>query len=147
MVKHTAFKLYKEKQESLKKIKDLKYTKLELKPYLKSESFSKDERILLVKMRSQCHDSKFIFRKMNQNSIMCSFGCNTIEDKEHAFTKCQPILSQITDQNEANYENIDQDIVKQKSAVTVFLKIDQKRRLAKEALLPGGATPGPMLVP
>ena len=147
LVKHSAFKLYKEKQTSLKKIRELKYEKLEIKPYLKSEVFTKEERTLLVKLRSQCHDSKSNFRKMNQHSLKCSFGCNAVEDQKHAFTQCQPILSKVSDTNEAQYENIDQDIYKQKSAVKVFLKIDHERRQAKEALLPGGATPGPMLVP
>lgn len=94
-----------------KEDKGVEIWKLWNKLYLTGELLTKEERTLLVSLRSQCHNSKSFVRKMNQNSVKCVFGCNTIEDQEHAFTKCQPILSKIADQNKANY---DLDIVEQK---------------------------------
>ena len=87
LIQSSAFKIYKEKQEGLSKIKDLKYDKLELKSYLKSQLFTKEERTLLVKLRSKCHDSKSNFRKMNQNNVKCSFGAMFKRIKNMPFPK------------------------------------------------------------
>ena len=135
MVKKAAFKLYKEKQESLKKIKDLKYDTLELNDYLRNKTFTREERELLVRLRSKCHDAKVNFRKMNKNNVNCSFGCNEIESQEHIFSNCLP-LKTCTIQTE--YENLDKETKNQKTTISVYVQIEQRRKKAKEALLPGG---------
>ena len=48
-------------------------------------------------------------------------------------------MSTSSEQNrEIKYEDIDSEMIKQKSAVEFFVKVDQERRAAMEAHLPGG---------
>ena len=136
LVKEAAFKQYKEKQESERKIRDLKYEKFELQKYLKSEVFSKEERELLVRLRSKCYNAKANFRKMHQNKTDCSFGCPEVEDQEHIFVNCQ----KFNKTHEVDFENIDKTVEKQKEVIEVFVNVDKERKHAMEALLPGGDT-------
>ena len=135
MVKKAAFKLYKEKQESLKKIKDIRYDTFELKEYLKSKTFTREERELLVKLRSKCHDAKANFRKMNNNKVDCTFGCAEMESQEHVFSNCPPLK---TSTIQTEYRNLDKETNKQKETISVYIEIERARKKAKEALLPEG---------
>ena len=47
-------------------------------------------------------------------------------------------MTKIENVRETKYEDIDSDMLKQKSTVEVFVKVDQERRKAKEAHLPWG---------
>ena len=134
LVNNAAFKLYKEKQETESKIKELKYEQFELKEYLSSELFSREERELLVMLRSKCYDVKANFRKMHQNKIECSFGCPEIEDQKHVFVNCQ----KLDNTHEVEYDYIDENAERQKKVMEVFVTVDKKRKQAVEALLPGG---------
>ena len=89
MVCKAALKMYKEKQKSESKIKDLKYEQLSLQEYLKSDMFSKDERKLLVRLRSKCHNSKTNFKMLYKNQTNCVLGCTENEDQEHVFINCE----------------------------------------------------------
>merc|ERR1712204_116589 len=100
--------------------------------------FSKIERELLVRLRSKCHDAKANFRKMNKNDVKCSFGCDEIECQEHIFSNCLPLQSRVSSTDTAEYQNIDSETEKQKSTIVIFMQIEQERKKAKEALLPGG---------
>ena len=142
MVSKAAFDLYKEKLMIQSKTKDLKYKKLEIQDYLRSDLFSKEERELLVKLRSKCHYSKANFKTRYQNKLNCTFGCQETETQEHVFQTCKEIKQKFS----LPYNDINQSVEKQKRIIEVFLKIDKERKTAMEALLPGGdQLPGPML--
>ena len=96
--------------------------------------FSKEERELLVRLRSKCYNAKANFRNMHQNKTNCTFGCPEVEDQEHIFVNCP----KINKTREVEFENIDKTVEKQKEVIEVFLNVDKERKLAMEALLPGG---------
>merc|ERR1711989_283291 len=141
MVKKAAFKSYTAKKETHQKIRNLEYEQLELKPYLKSNEFSGKERKLLTLLRSRCHPARNNFKKMHQNQIKCSFGCNEDEDQEHTFVRCEPIKANVISKN-VEYGDIFKETSKQKEVIEHFLKIETERIKAMEALLPGGGSQG-----
>ena len=115
---------------------------MEIQDYLRSDLFSKEERELLVKLRSKCHYSKANFKTRYQNKLNCTFGCQETETQEHVFQTCKEIKQKFS----LPYNDINQSVEKQKRIIEVFLKIDKERKTAMEALLPGGdQLPGPML--
>ena len=126
--------MYKEKQQTESKIKDISYEQLELNEYLKSEMFSKKERELLVNIRSKCYNAKSNFKRRHLNRTDCTLGCPETEDQKHIFLNCP----KVNEPSDVTYEDIDGSVIQQKTAVEVFLKIDKKRKQAIEALLTGG---------
>ena len=75
-VQISSFKyLLKEKEKSKKKLAYVKYSSLEMQPYIKSKQFSIKEKILLFSLRSGCHPAKLNFKKMNKGNLMCSLKC------------------------------------------------------------------------
>ena len=84
---------------------------------------------------------------MHLNNLKCSFGCDSDEDQYHIFQQCKPLKSH---KNQNVYMNIFREEMLQKEAVTKLLVIENRRLniLSKvsEKTLPGGQTPGPLLV-
>ena len=136
MVNEAAFKSYTAKKETYQKMRNLEYKQLELSPYLKSNEFSGKERKLLTLLRSRCHPARNNFKKMYQNQIKCNFGCNEKEDQEHIFMRCEPIIKNVTSKK-VEYGDIFKERDKQKETVEHFVKIEEERIKALEALLPG----------
>ena len=136
MVNEAAFKSYTAKKETYQKMRNLEYKQLELSPYLKSNEFSGKERKLLTLLRSRCHPARYNFKKMYQNQIKCNFGCTENEDQEHIFMRCEPIIKNVTSKK-VEYGDIFKERDKQKETVEHFVKIEEERIKALEALLPG----------
>ena len=75
---------------------------------------------------------------MFKNDTRCIFQCPDIEDQEHVFTQCYPIISQTTASNQIlNYDDIFGNIYQQKNIIKLFLLIDIKKQEVQEKLLPG----------
>ena len=119
--------------KGLSKIKTLEYTKLEVQEYLTSAMFNKQERQLLIDLRSKCHQSKENFRKLYKNNIKCRFGCDKDENQRHVFTECDKFKEY--DTNSGSYEGIFGNALSKKQTIEGFLKIDQARQ--QLTLLPG----------
>ena len=132
-VRKAAFALYIEEMKGLSKIKTLEYTKLEVQEYLTSAMFNKQERQLLIDLRSKCHQSKENFRKLYKNNIKCRFGCDKDENQRHVFTECDKFKEY--DTNSGSYEGIFGNALSKKQTIEGFLKIDQARQ--QLTLLPG----------
>ena len=119
-VKQAAFEQYIKMKESHSKLNEVKYTSLEIQPYLKSEMFNKEEMKLLYLLRSRCHKSKNNFRKMFKNNVQCLFGCNESESQIHVFIHCFPVISQTTASNIIlNYDDIFGSIHHQKQVIKI----------------------------
>ena len=116
LVEKAALKTYVAKKETHQKIRHLEYERLELKPYLKSNEFSGKERKLLTLLRSRCHPARNDFKKMYKNQIKCNFGCDEVEDQEHIFMRCEPIIKNVTSKN-VEYDDIFKDLDKQKEPI------------------------------
>ena len=133
-VRKLAFKFFTKEKEGHKKVQNIVYEDFAIQPYLKSKLFNAEERNLLFALRSKCHPAKNNFRKMNQNNLLCSWGCQKIENQAHVFKEC-PILSSCQQYPPIDY--IFGTLTEQKEAIKVFLPIEKKRKQLKENILPG----------
>ena len=88
LINNAAFRYFMELKDQHKKLNNMKYEHLRIQAYLVSKKFNKSERQLLYSLRSNCHKSKYNFKKMHRNHTLCSLSCPDIEDQEHIFTKC-----------------------------------------------------------
>ena len=143
-VRKAAFKFFIKEKEGHKKVQNIVYEDFAIQPYLKSKLFNAEERNLLFALRSNCHPAKNNFRKMNQNNLLCSWGCQKIENQAHVFKEC-PILSSC--QQYPPMEYIFGTLTEQKEALRVFLPIEKKRKQLKENILPGEAARTRALAP
>ena len=93
LINKAAFKYFMELKGHHKKLDNIHYEHFKIQPYLVSKTFNINERQLLYSLRSNCHKSKYNFKKMHRNQTLCSLGCPDIEDQEHIFTKCGQLKS------------------------------------------------------
>ena len=93
-------------KETHKKIDQIKYEEFRIQPYLKSKVVSQKKKKLLYLLRSQCHNSKYNFKKLNRNNLNCRFGCPEVEDQIHTFTKFPYLFSDYLNKPKTLYENI-----------------------------------------
>ena len=135
LVKAAAFKYFLNEKEKHTKLDEVEYDKFVIQPYLTSTLFNSKERNLLYSLRSRCHPSKANFKKLFKSDLNCSFGCNSIEDQRHVFNRCVPVSAS---NQHTRYEYIFSDIHTQKSAISIFSEIDEKRNELIHNLLPGG---------
>ena len=88
LVKKAALKYLNKEKDGHKKVKNIDYNSLNIQPYLTSKLFTREERNLMYSLRSNCHPAKNNFKRMNKNNLLCSLGCQNIEDQVHIFTQC-----------------------------------------------------------
>ena len=115
------------------------YSELKIQPYLTDCKFSKEERKLLICLRSRCHSAKTNFRKLNKGNLSCSLGCNTDENQAHIFQHCQVLIPPSTQEN-VKYNFIFNERSKQKQAIEIFLLLEEKRKLKLISYLEGQDT-------
>ena len=118
-------------KNGLSKIKDITYESLKIQDYLKSEKFSQNERNLLYALRSRSHSTKMNYQKMNSSNLMCTLGCQNVEDQSHIFEKCSALN---TKHEQIILNFIFKDSSRQKDAIQKILRIEQVRIKLKEAL-------------
>ena len=104
LINKAAFKYFLSVKETHTKLNNVTYKKFELLSYLASKHISNEEKQLLYKLRSKCHDSKTNFKKLNKNNLKCVFGCSTNEDQEHSFIHCLPIVTKINKSSKEQYK-------------------------------------------
>ena len=109
--------------KSFSKINDATYTKFQIQPYLSTIEINNKEKDLLFNLQANCHSSKMSFKKMYKNYVKCIFKCPNNEDQIHTFTKCQPILTKVTNASSAIYKNIFSTVQEKKKTIQVFMKI------------------------
>ena len=114
-------------KETHKKIDKITYEEFRIEPYLKSKVLSQKEKKLLYLLRSQCHNSKYNFTKLNRNNLNCRFGCPEVEDQIHTFTKCPYIFSEYLNKPKTPYENIFGNINEQELSISSYILIEQTR--------------------
>ena len=92
LIQKAAFKYFTDIQSTHKKIRNIQYEALNIQTYLVDKSFSQKERKLLYLLRLHCHKSKFNFKKLFKNEILCRFGCSKIEDQIPTYMKFLPLI-------------------------------------------------------
>ena len=60
---------------------------------------------------------------MNKNNLNCIFKCPQVEDQEHSFTNCRPILKNIENGCNTTYEDIFGTLTEQTKSIQTFPKI------------------------
>ena len=89
--------------------------------------------------RQDQHDTKMASKTtLHRNNTACIFGCSVIEDQEHVFTQCQPILTKIENGNNLSYMNIFGSLQEQVEIIPKLYQIEVTRNHMKEHLVPGG---------
>ena len=137
LIKKAALKYFLKKKETHSKLDDICYSELNLQSYLKDQRFSKEERELMVSLRSRCHKSKVNFRKLYKKDLLCRYGCQSPESQIHIFTQCETLRKQLTIPVIPDYTHIFKDVYKQKEAIGYFILIEKVAKQMKENLLPG----------
>ena len=120
-----------------KKMASLTYEQFKAQDYLTSIELNREEKRLLFSLRSNCYPAKIYFKNMNKGNLKCSLNCDQIETQIHIFENCEPVLSRLNTTETTTLNSIYGSITEQKSAVKVFLKIDNMRRKMINNLLPG----------
>ena len=139
LVHKATFKYFMNKKKNHSKLDEIKYTKLQLQPYLSSSVINNKQKELLYILRSKCHNSKKNFKKLNRNNLFCALGCSTNEDQIHVFTQCTPIKNKSNNSNMVQYSHISGSLPQQIQVIKVFDQIDKARKhIMKNHLLPGG---------
>jgi hypothetical protein len=141
LINKAAFKYFLSVKENHTKLNNVTYKKFQLQPYLASKNISNEEKQLLYKLRSKCHDSKTNFKKMHKNNLQCVFGCSTSEDQEHSFIHCLPIVSKINKCSKEQYNHIFGRLEEQIIIIKTFKKIERLRQhIIKNHHLPGSTS-------
>ena len=131
LVEKAAFKYYLEDKKSHSKLESLEYEELKVQSYLRERRFSKDERKLLVLLRSRCFSAKENFIKLYKENIQCSLGCSYNEDQKHIFTQC----IWLNPSKDIAYEDIFEGTNEQKQAIEVFIQKEIQRKHLLDNLL------------
>ena len=98
---------------------NVEYLDLKIQPYLIDSNFNKEERKLLVALRSRCRSAKSNFRKLNKGNLNCSLGCDAVENQVHIFRDCQILNPNYTNAI-IEYNYLFKEAIKQKEAIKSF---------------------------
>ena len=129
-----SFKFLENLKKSHSKIKFIKYKKLEIQPYIKSEIFSNEEVKLLFSLRSRMTNVKSNFSSKFQQNLSCMFGCIAEENQNHLLD-CESIQNRMEDKSELaeiKYSDLFQEIEQQVQITRTYAKIFKIR----EELIP-----------
>ena len=131
-LKRAAFKVLLAKQQGHSKVRDIKYEKFEVQPYLTSREFSNDDASLLAALRShtvrgiRCN-IKTLYRNKTQCPLKCSPSSPQQDTQEHLLVCSKLVLNNVLACHNITHNDIYGDIEKQKMAVSVFKEIINKR--------------------
>ena len=91
-ITNTAFNEYSEEESTKSKTKDVKYSKLQIQPYMKSSLFNNKEVKTLFNLRAKTvWNYKACFKSMFQNNMNCKLGCENIDSLQHSF-QCMRVM-------------------------------------------------------
>ena len=133
LIQKASFKYLLKEKEKHTKMDNVKYTQLKVQPYLVKSNFNKEERKLLVALRSRCHSAKANFRKLNKGNLNCSLGCDTVENQVHIFRDCQ-ILSTNNTNDYIEYNYLFKEANKQRSHKNVFIIRTKKKCIDTQSI-------------
>ena len=127
-----AFKVLITKQQSHSKVRDIKYNKFEIQPYLKSNKFSNDDVSLLAALRT--HTVRGIrsnFKKLYNNNTLCPLKCSPSspqqDTQEHLLVCSKLVNSNELTNRVISHNDIYGNVSQQKEAVVLFDEKIRKR--------------------
>ena len=120
-----AFKYLESIKNGHSKIRDIKYNKLEVQPYILSDELSNEEISSMFAVRSRMTNVKRNFiNKFNQN-LSCTLGCEVEENQEHLLD-CKFLIDKLEDKSilaECEYSEVFGNIDQQIKMCKIFSKI------------------------
>ena len=108
------------------KVNKIRYENLHTQPYLINPDFSNEEVAQLIALRSHTiRGIKTNFSTWYKPDLACQFKCIDSQDSQEHLLNCKPLQAKLTpSQIEAvkqiNYNDIYENTIKQKEAVTIF---------------------------
>ena len=132
-VKAAAFENFKQTQSTHTKVNTIRYDKLQLQPYLDSNTLNVEQRSLVFNIRANTVNGfKMCFTSMYRNNLNCKLGCNTPDTIDHCMT-CEELNVHIG-KTLLKIDDIYSDSADvQKEAVQVFMP----RRNTREVITDG----------
>ena len=123
-----ALKALKDKLSSHTKLKHIKYTSLQMQPYLKSPALTADEIHQLTSFRSQCvRGMRTHFKKM-YTSLVCPLKCSPnahYEDTPNHLLKCSKLVNQNAQYQDSN--KVYSTIEEQEDIAVILSKLMRQR--------------------
>ena len=121
---------------SHKKVKTLKYKKVQIQTYLKDSNLSTEKKQLLFSLRTRMLDIKENFSFLYLDNE-CTLGCKEIESQEHLLN-CQVIIEncfELSEDIDVEYEDIVGTIDRQIKFINLYkCVIDTRKELLKTFL-------------
>jgi hypothetical protein len=125
-IKSAAFSALKKLQSSHTKIRNIRYSKFEIQPYLQSSQLSEEEISMLFNMRADTVNGfKSCFSSLYRNNPGCKLSCKEEDSIRHSFS-CLKINISPT-YHQVQYEDIFSEVQQQKAAVQKFITINTIR--------------------
>ena len=126
-IRVAALKNLKEIQKSHSKVKEIKYDKLEVQPYLVSPLFTNEEVDLLYSLRSRTMNCKANFRGMYKDDLSCPTCQTGALDQQQHILECNELskkmLTDMLANNKVKYDDIFGSCLKQKEVTALFAKL------------------------
>ena len=136
-VRDAALKFLKSLQQTHKKVKGIKYEKLETQPYLKSHLFSNEENHLLFALRSRtARTFRANFSNLYGGKVECPLLCwdqeqyePALEDSQEHILYCKKLTvdSSSISCGKVLYGDLFADVSRQKEAVTLYTTLIEER--------------------
>ena len=136
-VEKAALRDFLKKQRSHSKIKSIRYDKLQPQPYLKSKLFSNEEVILLAALRSHTvRGVRCNFKNMYKDNTQCPLLCSPLspqqDSQEHLLVCSKLNMNNVIAASKISYDDIYGDVSAQKTVVSVFTDLLNRRNKLME---------------
>jgi hypothetical protein len=134
-INHFAFEYLKDKaarhSKSFGVLKEVKLMKkMKRQSYLRENTFTKSESLLLFELRSRMLDVKSNFSTLYNNNLVCR-SCkleNSVENEEHLL-HCDALKSEIEEDHEVNFDFVYKNLEHQRKAVYAYKAVLRKREV------------------
>ena len=91
IIENTAFKEYIKEKENMKKLENIRYSKLKIQSYIVSNELTNRQKQIIFSLRTNTFKVKLNLRKLYLNDLKCRKCLIIDESQEHAFTQCAKI--------------------------------------------------------
>ena len=133
-------------QNTHSKVRDIKYPNFRIQPYLKSHTFTTEMASILLNMRSSMtRNFKSNFTSIHRDNLNCQLKCQdkNAQDSQSHLLQCKVLLQklsleELTRKNNVKYEDIFDNLEKQREVAVVLTRLLEVREELMEENLPVG---------
>ena len=91
LIENTAFKEYIKEKENMKKLENIRYSKLKMQSYIVSNELTNRQKQIIFRLRTNTFNVKLNLRKLHLDDLKCRKCFIIDESQEHVFTQCAKI--------------------------------------------------------